>query len=292
MAVIRFWVIGTSICRPSPAVARLSSVGGPSGASLDGRRARQRRARRLAPAAGGEQVQNSHREKRHDEHQAGEATVATAVVDTPAGIAPRRCAARNHAIQGTRSGRSLPSSRRPPTRPLGLAGWPSCPIARRSWSRAGCRWWCLPLIVIGTWQVLLVVNHAVFIFVIAALIAILLNPIVRAFCALRVPAVCRCCWCTSRRRSCCWGVIVILGTIVTNESQVAIDRVDCRVHLEDAAGTDARGGQAGPPAALDRHVQPVPVRHPHPRRAGRPRRLQPRSSAATPGGRYRSPRIS
>ena len=45
----------------------------------------------------------------------------------------------------------------------------------------------LPLIVLGAWQVLVVVNHAVFIFVIAALIAILLNPIVRAFCAMRVP---------------------------------------------------------------------------------------------------------
>ena len=41
--------------------------------------------------------------------------------------------------------------------------------------------------MIGAWQVLSIVNHAVFIFVIAALIAILLNPIVRAFCALRVP---------------------------------------------------------------------------------------------------------
>jgi predicted PurR-regulated permease PerM len=45
----------------------------------------------------------------------------------------------------------------------------------------------LPLIVIGTWQLVSAVSHAVFIFVVAALIAILLNPIVRAFCALRVP---------------------------------------------------------------------------------------------------------
>ena len=45
----------------------------------------------------------------------------------------------------------------------------------------------LPLIVLGSWQFVSAVSHAVFIFIVAALIAILLNPIVRAFCALRVP---------------------------------------------------------------------------------------------------------
>lgn len=84
----------------------------------------------------------------------------------------------------------------------------------------------LPLIVIGTWQVLLVVNHAVFIFVIAALIAILLNPIVRAFCALRVPRGLSVLLVYLTAALVLLGVIVILGTLVTNESQVAIDRVD------------------------------------------------------------------
>jgi predicted PurR-regulated permease PerM len=45
----------------------------------------------------------------------------------------------------------------------------------------------LPLVVIGAWQFMSAVSHAVFIFVLAALIAILLNPVVRAFTALRVP---------------------------------------------------------------------------------------------------------
>ncbi|MDX6593951.1 MAG: hypothetical protein QOJ13_3147 [Gaiellales bacterium] len=45
----------------------------------------------------------------------------------------------------------------------------------------------LPLILIGAWQLVSAVSHAVFIFVVAALIAILLNPIVRAFCRLRMP---------------------------------------------------------------------------------------------------------
>ncbi len=73
---------------------------------------------------------------------------------------------------------------------------------------------------------LLVVNHAVFIFVIAALIAILLNPIVRAFCALRVPRGLSVLLVYLTAALVLLGVIVILGTIVTNESQVAIDRVD------------------------------------------------------------------
>jgi predicted PurR-regulated permease PerM len=42
-------------------------------------------------------------------------------------------------------------------------------------------------VVIGAWQFMSAVSHAVFIFVLAALIAILLNPVVRAFTALRVP---------------------------------------------------------------------------------------------------------
>src|SRR3954469_26009368 len=45
----------------------------------------------------------------------------------------------------------------------------------------------LPLAVIGVWQLISAVDHAIFIFVVAALIAILLNPIVRAFTRFRMP---------------------------------------------------------------------------------------------------------
>src|SRR5438477_4890834 len=45
----------------------------------------------------------------------------------------------------------------------------------------------LPLVVVGAWLLLSAVNGAVFVFIVAALIAIPLNPIVRAFCALRIP---------------------------------------------------------------------------------------------------------
>src|SRR6476659_1284611 len=45
----------------------------------------------------------------------------------------------------------------------------------------------LPLIVVGAWQFLSAVSHALFIFLVAALIAILLNPLVRAFTKMRIP---------------------------------------------------------------------------------------------------------
>src|SRR3954454_20731343 len=45
----------------------------------------------------------------------------------------------------------------------------------------------LPLAIVGAWQLVSAVDHAVFVFIVAALIAILLNPIVRAFCSLRIP---------------------------------------------------------------------------------------------------------
>ena len=45
----------------------------------------------------------------------------------------------------------------------------------------------LPLVVVGAWLFVSAATGAVFMFVVAALIAILLNPIVRAFCALRIP---------------------------------------------------------------------------------------------------------
>jgi predicted PurR-regulated permease PerM len=94
----------------------------------------------------------------------------------------------------------------------------------------------LPLIVLGAWQVLGVVHHAVFIFVIAALIAILLNPIVRAFCALRVPRGLSVLLVYLTAALVLMGIIIILGTVVTNESQVAIKSVDAEFTSKNARG--------------------------------------------------------
>ena len=84
----------------------------------------------------------------------------------------------------------------------------------------------LPLVVIGIWQVFEVIHHAVFIFVVAALIAILLNPIVRAFCALRFPrplAVFLVYLCAAVIVA---GIAVAAGTVIANELNSVANRVE------------------------------------------------------------------
>ncbi len=94
----------------------------------------------------------------------------------------------------------------------------------------------LPLVVLGAWQLLSIVHHAVFIFVIAALIAILLNPIVRAFCALRVPRGLSVLLVYLTAALVLLGISIILGTVVTNESQVAINSVDSEFTSKNSRG--------------------------------------------------------
>ena len=84
----------------------------------------------------------------------------------------------------------------------------------------------LPLLVLGAWRVFEVVNHAVFIFVVAALIAILLNPIVRAFSALHIPrplAVFLVYLCAAASIG---GLTVIAGTVVAREVSSVSTRVE------------------------------------------------------------------
>jgi putative heme transporter len=83
----------------------------------------------------------------------------------------------------------------------------------------------LPLIVIGAWQFISAVSHAVFIFVIAGLIAILLNPIVRAFCSLRLPrpvAVATVYVCFALAFV---GVGILAGTVIATQVGAASDVV-------------------------------------------------------------------
>jgi predicted PurR-regulated permease PerM len=93
----------------------------------------------------------------------------------------------------------------------------------------------LPLVVVGTWLLVSAVNGAVFVFVVAALIAILLNPIVRAFCALRIPRgmsvfLVYACFAVA-----IGGMSVIAGTVVAREVQSVANRVN------DQFRTDAHG---------------------------------------------------
>lgn len=88
----------------------------------------------------------------------------------------------------------------------------------------------LPLLVLGAWRVFEVVNHAVFIFVVAALIAILLNPIVRAFCALHIPrplAVFLVYLCAAATIG---GITVIVGTVVAREVTSVSTTVENEFH--------------------------------------------------------------
>jgi predicted PurR-regulated permease PerM len=80
--------------------------------------------------------------------------------------------------------------------------------------------------VVGVWLLVSAVNGAVFVFVVAALIAILLNPIVRAFCALRIPrglAVFLVYLCFAIAIG---GLSVIAGTVIAREAQSVANRVN------------------------------------------------------------------
>lgn len=93
----------------------------------------------------------------------------------------------------------------------------------------------LPLVVVGGWLLVSAVTGAVFVFVVAALIAILLNPIVRAFCAMRLPrglAVLLVYICFAVAIG---GVSVIAGTVIAREVQSVANQVNDQFH-KDAHG--------------------------------------------------------
>jgi predicted PurR-regulated permease PerM len=93
----------------------------------------------------------------------------------------------------------------------------------------------LPLIVVGAWLLVSAVNGAVFVFVVAALIAILLNPIVRAFCAMRIPRglsvlLVYVCFAVA-----IGGLSVIAGTVIAREVQSVAN------HVNDQFRADSHG---------------------------------------------------
>lgn len=99
----------------------------------------------------------------------------------------------------------------------------------------------LPLVLLLAWAVAGAVRHAVFLFLVAAIVALLLNPLVRALARARIPRG--------------FGVaivyltfaaglviaVVALATVVVEQSQSASDRIDAYVTNED--------GQTGDTAA-------------------------------------------
>ena len=84
----------------------------------------------------------------------------------------------------------------------------------------------LPLAIVGVWLLVSAVNHAVFVFVVAALIAILLNPIVRAFCALRIPRGVAVLLVYLFFAFVVGGMSVIVGTVIAREVQDVANQVE------------------------------------------------------------------
>src|SRR5436190_6323576 len=83
-----------------------------------------------------------------------------------------------------------------------------------------------PLAIVGVWLLVSAVNHAVFVFVVAALIAILLNPIVRAFCALRIPRGVAVLLVYLFFAFVVGGMSVIVGTVIAREVQDVANQVE------------------------------------------------------------------
>jgi len=79
---------------------------------------------------------------------------------------------------------------------------------------------------VGVWLLVSAVNHAVFVFVVAALIAILLNPIVRAFCALRIPRGVAVLLVYLFFAFVVGGMSVIVGTVIAREVQDVANQVE------------------------------------------------------------------
>jgi predicted PurR-regulated permease PerM len=104
----------------------------------------------------------------------------------------------------------------------------------------------LPLLLIGAWQLISAVSHAVFIFVVAALIAILLNPIVRAFSSMRLPRGLAVFVVYALFATAFVGIGVLAGTVVADQVRAA------STVIEDEFTT--RPGQTETPAQkrLDR----------------------------------------
>lgn len=84
----------------------------------------------------------------------------------------------------------------------------------------------LPLILIGAWQLVSAVSHAVFIFIVAALIAILLNPVVRAFTRFRLPRGVAVLLVYALFAAAFVGIGVIAGTVVADQVSAATTVVE------------------------------------------------------------------
>ena len=99
----------------------------------------------------------------------------------------------------------------------------------------------LPLVLLLAWAVAGAVRHAVFLFLVAAIVALLLNPLVRALARARIPRGFGVAIVYLTFAAAVVIAVVALATVVVEQSQSASDRIDAYVTTED--------GQTGNTAA-------------------------------------------
>jgi len=105
----------------------------------------------------------------------------------------------------------------------------------------------LPLVLLLLWALASAVRHAVFLFLVAALVALLLNPLVRALGRLRIPRGFGVAIVYLSFAAVLVVAVVSLSTIVVDQTQSASDRIDAYVTNEDG-----RTGNTGAEHDLDR----------------------------------------
>src|SRR4051794_31309391 len=105
----------------------------------------------------------------------------------------------------------------------------------------------LPLLLVFVWLVVGAVRHAVFLFIVAALIALLVDPIVRAFVRVRLPRGLSIAIVYLSFAAALAAVIVAVGASVVNEATSAVKRVNTYV-----TEVDGRTGKSEADRDVDR----------------------------------------
>ena len=113
----------------------------------------------------------------------------------------------------------------------------------------------LPLLLLGLWVLATAASHVVFLFLVAALIALLLNPLVRALCRVRIPRGFSVAIVYLSFAAAMLVAVVALATVVVSQTESAADRIDAYLTTEDGRSgrTGAEQDVDGLQAWLDDH---------------------------------------
>ena len=105
----------------------------------------------------------------------------------------------------------------------------------------------LPLVLLLVWVVVGAVRHAVFLFIVAALVALLLDPLVRVFVRLRIPRGISIAIVYLSFAGALVVTLVAVGTAVVDEAATAGERVNTYV-----TEVDGRSGRSAADRDVDR----------------------------------------